>query len=316
MRPTLLCALVVALLPAAGWCQSRHVQLSRKFEAPADRVRVVAAGYLGGGGTEWLVGGGFQPDGTVVAVGVTLGPDLAVGGMRPVVLGRDAAAPKPPEPVPQRDKAGKVILDRSSGRPLTEPFAWTHENATAFVVRLSADLSAVKSVSRFPWRAGGATGAAVDAAGCIYLTGPAATASTRWPPRPRRAARHRIEGRRMRAGLRRQADAGGRPGAVAGHPAGAVRRSIGAADRRRQGAPQSADLRVLSADGKPEAVTVVPGGITTRQGEHRRPHHRRQPGRRHRRPRRRASLADRPRAVPRPGAEHPSARRHTALRAV
>ena len=30
------------------------------------QARVLAAGYLGGPGTEWLVSGGFQPDGTVV----------------------------------------------------------------------------------------------------------------------------------------------------------------------------------------------------------------------------------------------------------
>jgi hypothetical protein len=41
------------------------------------------------------------------------------------------------------------------------------------VVRLAPDLKRILSASRFPWKAGGLTSAAVDAAGRIYLAGPA-----------------------------------------------------------------------------------------------------------------------------------------------
>src|SRR4051794_30237563 len=62
------------------------------WEDTPDQADVLAATYVGGKGHEWLVGGGFQPDGTVVLTGNVLGPvlELAV----PVqVLGEDRPAP-------------------------------------------------------------------------------------------------------------------------------------------------------------------------------------------------------------------------------
>ena len=163
---------LVLLLPIAASAQGRYDQFTAKFQKTADQAKVEAATFLGGAGTEWLVGGGFQPDGTVVVAGVALGPRLDLPGVKEVVLGTDAPAPSPPTPKPQTDKNGKVVVDKQ-GNPKLEPFNWRHENATAFVVRLSADLKSIQSVSRFPWKSCGVTSACVDGQGNIYLAGPA-----------------------------------------------------------------------------------------------------------------------------------------------
>lgn len=149
---------------------SRFEDFTKKFEKTPDQAKVVASSYFGGTGTEWLAAGGFQPDGTVVLAGVTLGPDLNLG-QRPVVLGKDSPI-LPPARVARKNKKGEPELDKE-GRPKYETFSWLHENATAFVVRTSPDLKQVKSVTRLGWKTGGLTGATVDTAGNIYLCGPA-----------------------------------------------------------------------------------------------------------------------------------------------
>jgi hypothetical protein len=107
--------------PLLGAAKSnRHDEFTQKFAKTPDQARVIAAGYLGGSGTEWLVSGGFQPDGTVVVAGVTLGPTLDLGSTRVTVLGKDTTAPPAPEPPPQRDKTGKPITDKD-GKPKVEP---------------------------------------------------------------------------------------------------------------------------------------------------------------------------------------------------
>ena len=123
-------------------------------------ARVVAATYLGTKGTEWLAGGGFQADGTVVAAGTCLGPSFEFPGVTVKVLGPDGPAPGEPaaEPHPRHDQT---------------PFCWMHGQGTPFVLRLSADLKTIASATRLPWRSGAVTSAAVDDAGQIYLAGPA-----------------------------------------------------------------------------------------------------------------------------------------------
>lgn len=172
MRSVTRVAAVWYLLAAGCWAgETRFHQFTAKFKSTPDQATVVAATLLGGKGTEWFAAGGIQPDGTVVACGTSLGPTLEAGA--PVaVIGTDSPAPPEPQPKPQTGKDGKPKLD-GDGKPVYEPFKWTHESATAFVVRFSEDLQQVKSASRFPWKAGGVTGAAVDAEGCIYLAGPA-----------------------------------------------------------------------------------------------------------------------------------------------
>jgi len=169
-----LAALSVAYGSTSCAGETRFHQFTAKFKNTPDQAAVVAATYLGGKGTEWFAGGGFQPDGTVVAAGVSLGPALDFAPQA-VVLGTDTPAPPEPKPRQAVGKDGKPKVDKD-GKPVLEPFKWTHENATAFVVRFSPDLQQVVSVSRFPWRSGGVTSAAVDAEGCIYLAGPATDA--------------------------------------------------------------------------------------------------------------------------------------------
>jgi hypothetical protein len=164
--------------------------------------------------------------------------------------------------------AAKIRVDKK-GKPIYEPFAWNHENATAFVVRLSGDLKTIKSVSRFPWQAGGVTSAAVDDAGNIYLTGPAGKGIEALGGRPRKLPR-------KKTGMR----TGGcnRVYVCKLNPEASkvlwLRTLDGRSDapevqldRSGKVRLQSADLRTLSTDGAQESVTIIPGGITTRPGQ-------------------------------------------------
>jgi hypothetical protein len=246
--------------------ETRYHQFTKKYKKASDQAKVVAATYLGGPGTEWLVSGGFQPDGTVVVAGVALGPTLELGKAKVKVLGTDAAPPAAPAPKLKRER-GKPVKDKK-GKPVYEPFAWDHENATAFVVRMSSDLKTVRSASRFPWKAGGLTGAAVDEKGHIYLTGPA-RAGIKDVGGPQEELKAKKTG--MKKGgcdqvylAKLSPDAGkvlwlrtlkGK--------SDAPEVTLDAKGKLRL---QSADLRTLSPEGEQEAVTVVPGGITTRAG--------------------------------------------------
>ena len=128
-----------------------------KSPAPA---RVVASTYLGTKGTEWLAGGGFQPDGTVVVAGTCLGPSFDLPGPATKVLAPDGRAPGEPKGEPHPADRGVA-------------FCWMHSQGTPFVVRLAPDLKSVRSAARLPWCSGAVTSAAVDATGHIYLAGPA-----------------------------------------------------------------------------------------------------------------------------------------------
>ncbi|MBY0460158.1 MAG: hypothetical protein K2V38_22810 [Gemmataceae bacterium] len=166
-------ALLLTLVAAVGQsADSRFTQLTKKFEKTPDQAKVIAAGHLGSAGTEWLTGGGFQPDGTVVLVGTALGPTLDLGGAKTGVLGKDAPAPAEYKPQPLLDAKGQPQKNKDGTPKLKDP-SWDDPAATAFIVRMSSDLKTVKSVSRFPWKSAGATSAAVDADGNIYLAGPA-----------------------------------------------------------------------------------------------------------------------------------------------
>jgi len=150
--------------------ETRFHQYTRKYAEMPDRARVVRAGSLGGAGTEWFAGGGFAPDGAVVAAGTALGPTIEAGvGIS--VIGRDTRAPAAPKRV-QKTRRGKPEFNKD-GSPKWAPFSWRHENPTGFVVIFEPGMSKVRSASRFPWRAGSVTSAAVDAEGNIYLTGSA-----------------------------------------------------------------------------------------------------------------------------------------------
>jgi hypothetical protein len=174
MRPARFLAVpftvLAVLIPCHTARAGRFQSFTDRFKDNPDQAKVAAATYLGGDGTEWLVGGGFQPDGTIVLVGNALGPTLTVAGKRATVLGgRDGPTPPPPEREPEM--RGNKPKTRKDGSVVYKPFGWATAGGTAFVVRLSGDLKTVKSVTRFPWQAGSACGACVDADGAIYVAG-------------------------------------------------------------------------------------------------------------------------------------------------
>ena len=148
----------IALMSLAGVSaagETRFHQFTAKYADAPGKATPVLATCLGGPGTEWLVGGGFAPDGSALVAGVALGPVLELAGVKAQVIGTDTPAPPTPERVAALEKDGKPKLDKE-GKPVLLPFTWRHAAATAFVARLSPDLTTVQSVMRFPWTAGGA----------------------------------------------------------------------------------------------------------------------------------------------------------------
>ncbi|HMJ89970.1 MAG TPA: hypothetical protein VK530_09145, partial [Candidatus Acidoferrum sp.] len=172
MKPALLCfAGMLAAFSTPAATTTRFEEFTKKFAHAPDRAEVIESTYLGSAGTEWLTAGGFQPDGTIVVAGVSLGPDLDLG-VKASVLGNDGPIQAPTRRA-RRSRSGRPELDQS-GRPKMDALGWTHPNATAFIARLSPDLKTIKSVTRVGWKSGGLTGTAVDAEGNIYVCGPAA----------------------------------------------------------------------------------------------------------------------------------------------
>ncbi|MGD0896194.1 MAG: hypothetical protein ABR915_00075 [Thermoguttaceae bacterium] len=165
------------------WAEHRRQQYkaagAAAFLKSPNPARVLSAGCLGTKGTEWLVGGGIQPDDTIVTVGTSLGPSLDFAGVKTLVLGKDGPAPGEPEPY--------------KGDPRQKQWRWSHAQGTPFVLRLDGGLKSIRSATRLPWAAGGVTGVALDAAGNIYVTGPrregfAGLAAEALPPPPAPAA--------------------------------------------------------------------------------------------------------------------------------
>lgn len=57
-------------------CGDANPEAPKFWKDIPEQADVLAATFLGGKGNEWLVSGGFQPDGTVVVVGNVIGPFL------------------------------------------------------------------------------------------------------------------------------------------------------------------------------------------------------------------------------------------------
>jgi len=151
----------------SAFAQENKVEAKFWKEQP-DQADVLAATFIGGKGSEWLTGGGFQADGTIVLVGNVIGPvfDLSI----PVkVIGEDNAPPAEPKPVPQM-AGSKPRLDKA-GNPTFEKTSWRHDGVTGFVIRTTPDLKKIISAHRLPWNAGAITSAAVAADGSIYIAG-------------------------------------------------------------------------------------------------------------------------------------------------
>ncbi|HSH92724.1 MAG TPA: hypothetical protein VK968_01115, partial [Roseimicrobium sp.] len=124
-----------------------------------DQAQVVTGSFLGGAGNEWLVGGDFLPDKTLVLAGNVAGPVFDLG-VTPVILGTDGA--RPAEFERAKDKKGEVV-----------PPSWVSAGVTGFLVRLSPDYTKVVSVSRLPWESASITSIVADDKGAIYIAGKA-----------------------------------------------------------------------------------------------------------------------------------------------
>ncbi len=91
-----------------------------------DQAAVIAATFLGGKNTEWICAGGFQPDGTIVVAGDSLGPELALA-VSETVIGADLPPPGEDKPVAVLDR-GRPKIDKE-GKPVFEKPGWRHANA-------------------------------------------------------------------------------------------------------------------------------------------------------------------------------------------
>jgi hypothetical protein len=164
---------VVLFLVLAMQCICNAASAGTSFwnDSP-HQAQVLAATFIGGKGNEWLVGGGFQPDGTIVLAGNVAGPTLELAV--PVqVLGTDLPAPPQAERVPEMEhgKGGDhQKVDKQNHRVWEKP-SWRHEAVTGFVLLCSPDLKKIVSAHRLPWTAGAITSAAVGADGSIYISG-------------------------------------------------------------------------------------------------------------------------------------------------
>lgn len=160
-----LVALVGGVGPVAEAGPNRYQRYTAESMALAEGAEVLGASLLGGTGTEWLVGGGWQPGGELVLVGTTLGPELTLpGGPTIAVLGEDGPVPGPAD--------GRVEFDGRVPGPLkpVKP-GWSHPAGTGFVVLLDAQRRRVVKAVRLPWGSGVVTGGRVDEQGAVYLAG-------------------------------------------------------------------------------------------------------------------------------------------------
>ncbi|MEI7765860.1 MAG: hypothetical protein WCJ97_00325 [Phycisphaerae bacterium] len=129
------------------------------WPARADQAEVVTASFLGGAGNEWLIGGDFLPDKTLILAGNVAGPVFDLG-VKPTILGNDGTPPA--EFARTKDKKGG-----------NNPASWAVPGVTGFLVRMSPDYKKVVSVSRLPWDSAAITSIVADDMGGIYIAGKA-----------------------------------------------------------------------------------------------------------------------------------------------
>lgn len=246
-------ALLAAVCLAAPALAGRFEDFTNRYANTPDQAKVEGATLFGGKGTEWFSAGGFQPDGTIVAAGTTLGPDLAAP-VKVTILGRDGPAPAEPQQAVQRDKGGKEKRI---------PFSWKHENATGFLVRYGSDLKTVKSVTRLPWKSGAITSAVIDKEGNIYIAGSAAegilsiTSDHRALPVQDSGSKKFSTSHIYVAKLNPAADKVLWLRTLKG-PSISPKLDINKAGKITLQGP---DIRVLSPQGQVESITNVPGGL-------------------------------------------------------
>jgi hypothetical protein len=156
-RRWLMAMLILAAANAHGQqapLRTRWHEYTAKFKTPKHPVEVKLASHVGGDGTEWLCGGAFQADGTLVLAGTALGPQLSLAGKKAQVLGADGPAP---------------TVD--TGSNALQTVSWQRADGAPFVAWMDPGLKEVRRVVRFAWGVGSACGMALDDTGAIYLAG-------------------------------------------------------------------------------------------------------------------------------------------------
>lgn len=160
--------IALAVANASFSAETRFHEYTKKFSDPADGAKVISAGFFGGAGNEWLVAGGFTPDGGIVLAGNVIGPEFREAG----VLGKDAPKPAAAVRQPELDGKGNPKTNKDGTAKMKVP-SWLDSGVTGYLIRASADLKTIISTHRMPWESGAITSIAVGRDGTIYLAGKA-----------------------------------------------------------------------------------------------------------------------------------------------
>ena len=136
----LLAAAAAGLCACTALAATRFHQYTEKYKNPPHPASPVACGYIGGSGDEYLAGGAFLPDGSVLLAGTCVGPKFDPAGVRVAVIGSDGSAPASPV---------KVTKDRKGRERLNAP-DWTFLDGAGFIIQLAPGYRTVKKAVRLP----------------------------------------------------------------------------------------------------------------------------------------------------------------------
>jgi len=150
----------LAVLCAVG--DTRFHQYTKQYMNPPTPAKPVSAGYIGGEGDEYLAGGAFLPDGSVLLGGVAFGgADFWPAGVRALVIGDDDRTPASTV-TESKDSKGRVQLSIPD---------WQHTAGAGFIVQLEPGGRTVRKAVRFGWGSGSLTDVLATPAGEVFVTG-------------------------------------------------------------------------------------------------------------------------------------------------
>lgn len=154
---------VLSILCAAGalHADTRYDQYTEKYKNPPAPAEPKAVGYIGGSGDEYLAGGAFLSDGSVLLGGTGVGPVFDPPGVTVTVIGKDGTAPTSPV---------EEWTDKKKRKRLKTPDCQFLDGA-GFLVKLAPGLSTVSQAVRFPWGSGSLTDVLTDGSDGIYVSG-------------------------------------------------------------------------------------------------------------------------------------------------
>lgn len=154
-------AVLAVLFACSASAQTRFHEYTAKYKNPPNPATPVAAGYIGGNGDEYLSGGAFLANGSVLLAGTCVGPQFNPAGIRVTVIGSDGQAPA--SPVKEtKDKKGRARLETPN---------WEFTDGAGFILQLGPDYKTVVKAIRFPWSSGTLTDIVSDGKSGIYVTG-------------------------------------------------------------------------------------------------------------------------------------------------